>query len=288
MFDFRYHALSLAAVLIALAVGLLLGVAIGDANLVSSAEKHLRNTLSSNLNQARGDDARARAELAFRQDFERVLYPQLVAGALPGKRVGMVFLGQPSNQLSALVRDALAPTGANLVLVAVIRDPLDVGGVVGAAAGTRYAGLAADPGLIAAFGTRVGVQLVRGGRLLAQVQPALFSSYNGSIERLDGIVVVRAPGSVDPAAAPANAGFENGLATGLTMTGVPVVGVETSSTDPSQVPWYTQRNFSSVDDLEDVAGSTALVDTLSGAHGVFGRKATATSVLPPSAGNHRP
>jgi hypothetical protein len=37
MFDYRYHALSLAAVLFALALGVLIGVAIGDSNLVSSA-----------------------------------------------------------------------------------------------------------------------------------------------------------------------------------------------------------------------------------------------------------
>jgi len=37
MFDYRYHALSLAAVLLALAVGLVIGIAIGDSSLVSSA-----------------------------------------------------------------------------------------------------------------------------------------------------------------------------------------------------------------------------------------------------------
>jgi len=36
MFDYRYHALSLAAVLLALAVGVLIGVAIGTATVRSS------------------------------------------------------------------------------------------------------------------------------------------------------------------------------------------------------------------------------------------------------------
>ena len=43
MFDVRYHALSLAAIFIALVVGLLLGVAIGDKELVSSARNDVRN-----------------------------------------------------------------------------------------------------------------------------------------------------------------------------------------------------------------------------------------------------
>lgn len=288
MFDFRYHALSLAAVLIALAVGVLLGVAIGDANLVSNAEKRLRDSLRSDLNNARQDAAQARAQLGLRNDYERAVYPQLVAGALKGKRIGLIFLGQPSNQLSGLVRGALGPTGAQLVLVAVIRDPVDAAALAARAAPGRYGALVSDPSLMASFGKRIGVQLVQGGLLVGRVQPALFSSYNGAIERLDGLVAVRAPGGVDPVAQKANDSFENGLADGLSATGVPIVGVETSSTDPSQIPWYTQRNFASVDDLEDIAGSTALVEALAGAHGTFGRKPTATAILPPIAGKLRP
>jgi hypothetical protein len=288
VFDFRYHALSLAAVLIALAVGLLLGVAIGDANLVSNAEKHIEQSLRGEINPARAQTARVQGQLGFRAQYEGAIYPQLVQGKLRGRRIGLIFLGQPSNQLSDLVRGALGPTGAQIVLVGVIRDPADPTALGGRAAGTPYAGLGADPSLMGRFGVRMGVQLVSGGRLLTRVEPALFSSYNGAIERLDGLVLVRAPGSVDPSARSTNDAFENGLATGLGATGVPVVGVETSSTSPSQIPWYTQKSFASVDDLEDVAGSTALVYTLAGARGAFGQKPTAIAVLPPSAGNGHP
>ncbi len=289
MFDFRYHALSLAAVLIALAVGLLLGVAIGDANLVSNAEKRVVDSLRGDLNRARGDASNVRGELGFRATYESTVYPQLVAGALKSKRIGMIFLGAPSNQLSALARAAIEPAGAQIVLVGAVRDPADAAGLAAAVpSSSRYAALGADPSLMSPFGLRIGLQLVHGGQLLTQVQRPLFSTYNGAIERLDGIVLVRSPGSVDPAAQAANDQFENGLANGLAASGVPVVGVETSAANPSQVPWYTQKSFSSVDDLEDIAGSTALVDALAGAHGAFGRKPTATSILPPIAGNHGP
>ena len=62
MFDFRYHALSLAAVFLALVVGLLLGVAIGDKELVSSAQRDLRSSLRADVRQAdqERDEAQAR------------------------------------------------------------------------------------------------------------------------------------------------------------------------------------------------------------------------------------
>ncbi len=55
MIDFRYHALSLVAVLVTLVLGLLLGVAIGDEGLVSSAEKRLRSDLEGDVREARAD-----------------------------------------------------------------------------------------------------------------------------------------------------------------------------------------------------------------------------------------
>ena len=53
MFDYRYHALSLAAVLFALALGVLIGVAIGDTDLVSSAKNGIVHDLSAEVGEAR-------------------------------------------------------------------------------------------------------------------------------------------------------------------------------------------------------------------------------------------
>jgi hypothetical protein len=286
VFDFRYHALSLAAVLIALAVGLLLGVAIGDANLVSNAEKHVVNTLRANLDGARDQASTLQGDLAFRNQFESAAYAQLVGGRLAGRRIGIVFLGSSSEQVNALVRSALESTGGQVVLVAVVRDPPSLPAVAAAATPGRYAGVASNPALVRPFGVRVGVQLVTGGRLLGKVATPLLSTYNGTLEPqggLSGVVVVRAPGTITPSADAVQTSFEDGLAAGLAGSGVPVVGVETGTTKPSEIPWYTQQNLSSVDDIDDIAGRTALVEVLAGAHGTFGRKATATSGLLPAA-----
>ncbi|HWH12461.1 MAG TPA: copper transporter [Solirubrobacteraceae bacterium] len=288
MFDFRYHALSLAAVLIALAVGLLLGVAIGDANLVSNAEKQVVNTLRSNLDGARNRATALNSQLALRDQFENAAYAQLVGGKLAGRRIGLIFLGSPSDQLNALVRSALESTGGQVALVAVVRDPPSLPAVAAAAGGGRYAAIASDPALIRPFGVRVGVQLVTGGRLLGKVASPLLSTYNGTLQPkggLGGIVIVRQAGNPTGPAAAVQTAFEDGLAAGFAGSGVPVVGAETSTTSPSEIPWYEQQNLSSVDDLDDIAGRVALAEVLAGGHGNFGRKATATSgLLPPAPG----
>lgn len=281
MFDFRYHALSLAAVLLALVIGLLLGVAIGDAGLVSSAEKNLRNSLRSSLNHTRAQLSQAQDQNNFRNQFEAAIYPDLVARRLDTRRVGLIFFGQPSDAVNGLVRSALDPTGAQLVVVAVVREPPDLGALASNAQPGRYAALASDANLLRPFGIRMGIQLTRGGMLIQRERGSLLSTFNGTLEPLDAVVVMRNGAQLSPTDAHNVDTFEAGIVAGLARNGrVPVVGVETSATNPSRIPWYQQQNIASVDDLDDLAGRTALIFGLGGAKGTYGTKSTAQGLLP--------
>src|SRR5436305_12577741 len=107
MFDFRYHALSLVSVFVALLVGLVLGVAIGDKGLVSSAGRNVREGLRSDVRSARKDLSKAQRDLNDRKRFERNAYPLLVQGKLPAQRIGIIGLGGVPNATSKFVRDSL-------------------------------------------------------------------------------------------------------------------------------------------------------------------------------------
>src|SRR6476620_9182857 len=96
MLDFRYHALSLVAVFLALAIGIVLGVTIGD-SLVSDAERSLRGGLRSDVENARADEAKAKDELAGRDRMLDEIYPQLVGSRLNGERVALVSWGPLPN-----------------------------------------------------------------------------------------------------------------------------------------------------------------------------------------------
>jgi copper transport outer membrane protein MctB len=282
MFDFRYHALSLAAVLLALAIGVLLGVAIGDSNLVSSAKQGIVAGLRGTLSSEQAKESQLRTQLDTQSTFENELLPLAVNGELTNRQIGLVFLGGSSDQVDSLVRTALAPTGAQLGTVGVVHEPLSLPALAAVSSGTRYAALASgDPSLISLFGQRVGVQLVSGGPYIARVRDTLLSAFDGTLERLDGVVVYRAdPSTLQPADAAAENSFETGLIQGITSQGVPVVGVELNSTNPSQIPWYKSQGMSSVDDLDDLSGRAALVYALAGRSGNFGVKPTADSVVP--------
>ncbi|HST32700.1 MAG TPA: copper transporter [Solirubrobacteraceae bacterium] len=323
MFDFRYHALSLAAVLLALAVGVVIGVAIGDSNLVSSAKSGIVHDLSSEVSGAQQQAEQLRSQLSSEETFANDLYPIAVHGLLGGRNVGLVFLGAPSNGVNGYVRDAITQAGGDLATVIAVREPLDLAGIARLAEGTRFAALAPTPAEVEAaeaeageggastgtgttgtsggegaprsaasgelledFASIVGKQLVSGGaqvdrELISRVRPRLLSAFDGQLGRLDGLVVMRGdPTTLTPEQAKASSQFETGLLDGVGKVGIPVVGVELSGTEPSQIAWYQGKDLASVDDLDMTAGQAALVYALTGSHGAYGTKSTADSLLP--------
>jgi predicted phage gp36 major capsid-like protein len=90
--DFRYHALSLVAVFLALGIGIVLGVTVGD-SLVSEADQNLRDSLRDDVTEAR-EDARNEQELGTRRDEVIDETSQAVAeGRLRGTDVAVVAIG---------------------------------------------------------------------------------------------------------------------------------------------------------------------------------------------------
>jgi len=286
MFDFRYHALSLAAVLFALALGVVLGVAIGDSNLVSSAKNGIVDNLESEISQTRTQAGRLQDQLTAEEAFTNGLYPLAVHELLGGRAIGLVFLGGSSNTINTLVRTAVAQAGGNVPTVVAVHEPLDLPEISHEAAGTHYAPLASSTGLVESFGDLIGRQLVSGGprverELISRVRTSLLSAFDGQLTHLEGVVVMRAePAGMSADQSEASAAFESGLLAGVAAAGVSAVGVELGNTEPSQIPWYRGKGISSVDDLDNLAGQAALDYALAGSRGTFGVKATADSLLP--------
>src|SRR4028119_254747 len=95
----RYHVASLAAVFLALAIGILIGSEFGD-EIVSDTRANLENSLTGNL-----EDAQSRAEdladdLELSEAFGERIYPTLVGERLEDRRIGILALGDISNGLT--------------------------------------------------------------------------------------------------------------------------------------------------------------------------------------------
>ena len=276
----RYHATSLIAVFIALAVGILVGAQFGG-DALNNTRRDLEHSLVGNLQDARSRADELNADLNRSNEFAERVYPALVRERLQGKRFAIVALGGLPSPVTEEVEEALGPTGGRLVGVGVVREPVDVNGLAEDLAKTRFSALRTNSDGLTELGTGLGRQLVRGGTLPEVVRGHLLSRASGSFGGLDGVIVVRdQPEEKGTVQREKTNQLEAALMDGITATRRPTVGVETSSDDSSSISFFQANGLASVDDVDMTAGKLATVFALLGADGSFGVKGSADQLLP--------
>ena len=276
----RYHAASLAAVFLALAIGILIGVGFGD-NVLSNTKKDLESSLTGDLEAARSRSDQLSGQLGRSNEFAHRVYPALVHNQLQGQRIGVLALGGLDDALSGAIQEALQPAGGRLVAVAVVNEPPDLSGLAGTLSDTRLSDLDTNGDSVEALGKGVGRQFVLGGTLLDAVKSQLLSRASGHFNGVDAVIVVRQqPAELDPQDRTATGRMEAGLLDGIAATGARVVGVEGSETEPSSISFFSSHDLSTVDNVDLVSGQVAMVYALLGAEGSFGIKESADRLLP--------
>lgn len=285
MFDLRYHVVSLTAVFLALAIGILVGVGISGRGFVDRAERVRLNGDIAQL-QSSLDETSARAdslvtEQQAAQRYIRDTYPVLAAGRLAGKRVGLLYVGSVDPAVDGPVRDAVTTAGGRIVRVRALLMPFPTGAI--------EAELRSLPALAGYVGERhlgdlgrdLARELVGAGPtpLWDALGEKLLEERSGTPRgELDGVVLVR-PGPPQQAG---SARFLDGLYAGLAGTGAPVVGIEAGRRPKSALPVFRAHRLSTVDAVESPAGRLALALLLGGAEaGSYGTQETDRSILPP-------
>jgi len=276
--DLRYHVASLSAVFLALVIGILVGVGISGRGFVDKSERrNFENriaALQSQVTQLNAEKALIDQQGAAARTFAQETYPVLMQDRLASKRVGLLVIGSAGGA-AADVRQALSDAGAVVSLYRVVKVPVDPTAVRNVL--RRFPAFRR----LDDVGHELAQEWVSQGvtPISDAVSPLLVEEQRGAPGKgLDGVVVLQGA----PAADAATARFLRGFLQGLTTSSVPVVGAETTDTEPSRVPeWSDAGGMSTVDDVDTTSGKLALALLLGGAPGGhFGVKPAADAPLP--------
>jgi hypothetical protein len=281
MFDLRYHVASLAAVFVALLIGILVGVAMSGK--VDDAEKQ---SLQSDVNRLEAElDAASertagdtREQKAFRA-FVKNAYPALIADRLVGKRIAIVFVGPVDAAVRRDIQRTVEDAGSsNPVRIRALKVPIDPSRIDGELDGdlAQYRTEFDD------LGGELARELVDGGDTPAwdALTPFIVEEKSGSFRRpVDGVVVARTVRAQQGD----TSRFLKGFYSTLADINVPTIGVEPSGVSESAVGVWSSAGLSTVDDIETPAGRLALALLLSGSSlGNYGLKETADDgIVPP-------
>ncbi|MGE9807768.1 copper transporter [Janibacter sp. G1551] len=316
MIDFRYHLVSLASVLIALAVGIVLGA--------GPLKEDIGNTLTTQVTQLRGEKDALRADLdaatkvsTARDQFEAELLSRMVAGELASKRVALVVLPGAETTVVDQVSAALKDSGADLAEPIVVNKSWVEGAEDKVAARTEVGnalledaslppvgedgGQSVDSVLAAALTGKVSASALR-DPLTTSARRALF---DGLVEAdlvadsdalgkpVDGVVVIA--GTVDETGDAGVAQTKSRLALAATVDRTSEGAVLTEDTtkvaDQALSPLAVARDqkalskgLSTVDAPHLAMGQVdvvlALAEQFDGGEGHYGVRADATAALP--------
>ncbi len=283
----RYHAASLAAVFLALAVGILIGVGFGS-DLVTGTADDLEQSLQSDIEAKNEQIDDLESQLAEEREFSSAVAPAVVEDRLRERDVAVVAFGELDEDLSDNVREAIEPAGATVREIAVVREPPDAAAVEEGLPRRRNRGETREEQLTRAA-TLAGEALIRGGDRFEALRTALFSRYSGDPGGLDGVVIVRQqPEDMSERETADSSLIEDGMIDGMQnalaefpgLEPIAIVGAERTDTDPSSIDFFADHGAASVDNVDQLSGQVALVYALAGAEGEFGVKETADALLP--------
>ena len=162
MFDLRYHVASLAAVFLALIIGILVGAGLAARTDVEGSERRVLEERIAEL-QRRETDLTADADLLQRQReavdrYVGETYRTVMNGRLRGMRVAVLFVGQSDDGLLGAIEQTLEDASApSLVELEALELPI-VADEVSAALEPQFTDLSLEE-----IGRRLSEEMIEGG-----------------------------------------------------------------------------------------------------------------------------
>jgi hypothetical protein len=287
MFDLRYHVTSLAAVFIALLIGILVGVALASHGLGNSERKSLEDDVRRAQNRA--DAAQATVE-ELQQDgrvdakFVDDTYNALMTDRLKGKRVAVLYIGSIDHPIQSDISAAIKDAGGRAALrVYAVQVPIDATAIDKRLAKRPALADYAGDDQLRKLGRQLGNEFVNGNdtpfwnALNNVIVQEATPRFGASKRQADAVIVVR---SADPQTGE-TAPFVKGLYEGIADAGVPAVGVAQSKSDFTARPVFQQAQLSTVDDIDLKPGKLALAIVLSQPASRADYGVGVTDLLPP-------
>jgi hypothetical protein len=287
MFDLRYHVTSLAAVFIALLIGILVGVALASHGLGNSERKSLED----DVRRAQKSNDRLQAAVESLQQQNRAdssfvddTYNALMTDRLRDKRVAVLYVGSVGHPIQSDIATAIKDAGGGAASrLYALQVPIDAAAIEKRLGNNPALAKYAGSDHLRQLGQQLGRAFVKGGNMpiwsalhTVIVQEAT-PRFGASRRPVDAVIVVR---TADPQTGD-SAPFVKGLYEGLGDAGVPAVGVAQSKDDFTAKQVFQQAQLSTVDDVDLDAGKLALAIVLSQPASRADYGLNANDLLPP-------
>jgi hypothetical protein len=284
MLTWRYHLLTIAAVFLALALGVLIGIGLTDSGTINTSQTGLVSDIEQDLNELRSENNALSHERAINLRFQEDTFPYIVRARLEGKKIAILASSVTGDDIQRRLTSAIHGAGGQVVSTTVMNSRFSVPALTEKV----KTEMKNDPAystvnessVINLLATQLARDISKAGgtKTLTALQGVLIDSMNGRYDiPVDSVVIIT---RADDEQTPAYSDLEKKMLLSLKELGVLAVGCEPSDAPRSEIPLFQALDVSSVDNLDSRIGQVSLVYLLAGEKGAFGIKPTADMLIP--------
>jgi hypothetical protein len=281
LIDLKYHIASLIAVFLALGFGILVGTTLLPNTLLLEKQNAIVKKLEKDFQEIKEENKKIKNKIRIAQSFEKAVFPMLVKNRIKGLKIDILEISEKEDfRLINSISDALKISGAEIKSITFIKENF---GFEEIEVRKRICGhLGLDSGKKERAILNISLRLAREIRegkntpLLKYLKKEDIIYAKGNYEEPSKFLVIITKERKIPI-------LENILSPFIDIfeeKNVKIVGCETSDVVNSNIPFYKNKDISTVDNVETIYGKISLIYILSGKKGNFGIKNTASSLIP--------
>lgn len=286
--DLRYHITSLAAIFLALGIGILIGSSMIGSDAMTKQQKKMIEGIEKEFALLREENKQNEEQLiksqevmANQQQFNQSVLPLLVRDKLKGRKVALLDLNyhKEHDGLANVLRSAGADVqSVTVVNLSLLKDPIlskQTAGILGNTKNDNPDKYLPDLARLLAGAIATG----ENGDLIRFLDDNEVIKISGNYgPPLQDLILVGGSDSKDLDYAKK---FDLVMVKNLQKAGIGVYGVEDSQTPISYMRYYQNARLTTVDDIDTTYGQLALVQAMFGYPGNYGIKPSAEAFLPP-------
>lgn len=289
MIDIRHHVYSLAAVFLALALGMLIGSSFTAHSPSGSAGRRTIQRYESDMSLLKGEIVKvargsAEKETALKacREYCAAVMPMAISNKLNWHNVAIVQTGN-YDELTGSVKKALEMAGAQIISTVDIGDTFPFGddAKISQLLVNHGLGSTSDPKSDRDKLFRILANTICTGKytyLVSTLEESKVAMFSGSCDQACKMVVL-----IGGAAAESknlSRTVDAQLLAQFEKLGITVVGCETFDAASSYIPAWHKAGIATVDNADDAMGQTCLIYALNGETANFGIKKTSDRLIP--------
>lgn len=286
--NIRYYVLTIAAIFMALGIGIFIGFMLDGQKVFSEQQDTIINQLEQKFKDIQTENSNLKdnvqslnKQLDYMNQYNKIVFPELVKGRLNGVKVAIIETN--NDFIYPGLRNALMKAGATISSITIFKDnlnDLDESDKTDLLNNLSKYGNVDSNHLVESLSQKLTDVIISGqdAELITYLKDKGYIDFTGTPGNTDFIVL---------------AGGSNVKNNNLNIVdipiirqakilNVPIVGVEQSDVKYSYMDAYRKQHLSTVDNIDTVIGQTSLIMVMQGKDGNYGIKPGDTSFMPDS------